>query len=303
MAEKSKAWDSYWANNNSTNSFEFDYSTSDGPYGIINAFWQKVFQQFAEPELVVDLGAGNGALANLFVQNRSQLNCHQWINIDSANAQNVIKHKQVQYKKDNIEALSLPDASVDHFISMFGLEYALFSKSLIQIKRCLKESGQFHFIMHHKDSVISLQSAITIEVFEDVLASGLLDKLAQYKEHSSLKRHLLTALNKQLHSKAAKYHDDVKLIGQNIYYILESTTEVATCIERLHDLTEDLALQVIRLQQQVSAANQVSTIKALLPSVGFSNYSLKELKFNDDILAWVLTGHKTFGQTENKNAQ
>lgn len=303
MAEKSKAWDSYWANNNSTNSFEFDYSTSDGPYGIINAFWQKVFQQFSETELVVDLAAGNGALANLFVQSRSQLNCHQWINIDSANAQNVIKHKQVQYKKDNIEELSLPDASVDHFISMFGLEYALFSKSLIQIKRCLKESGKFHFIMHHKDSVISLQSAITIEVFEDVLASGLLDNLAQYKEHSSLKRHLLTGLNKQLHSKAAKYHDDVKLIGQNIYYILESTSVVATCIERLQDLVEDLALQVTRLQQQLSAADQVTMIKAELPSAGFNNYSLKELKYNNDILAWVLIGHKTFIPTENRNVK
>jgi hypothetical protein len=197
----------------------------------------------------------------------------------------------------------LPDASVDHFISMFGLEYALFTKSFIQIKRCLKESGQFHFIMHHKDSVISLQSAITIEVFKDVLASGLLHELVQFTEHTSLKRHLLTGLNKQLRSKAAKYHDDVKLIGQNIYFILESTTHVATCIERLQDLTEDLELQVIRLQQQVSAAEQVTTIEALLPSVGFSNYSLKELKFNNEILAWVLTGHKTFIQPEKKKAQ
>lgn len=303
MAEKSKAWDSYWANNNTTNSFEFDYSTSDGPYGIINAFWKKIFQEFTETELVVDLGAGNGALANLFVQNRSQLNCLHWINIDSANAQNVIKHKQVQYKKDNIEELSLPDASVDHFISMFGLEYALFSKSFIQIKRCLKETGQFHFIMHHKDSVISLQSAITIAVFEDVLASGLLHNLVQFKEHSSLKSHLLTGLNKQLHTKAAKYHDDVKLIGQNIYYILESTTDVARCIAHLQDLAEDLALQVIRLQQQLSAADQASTINAQLQSAGFSCYSLKELKFNNDILAWVLTGHKILIESENKNAQ
>ena len=293
MAENTKAWDSYWANNNSTNSFEFDYSTTEGPYGLINSFWQRVFQQFAKSELVVDLGAGNGALANIFVQNRSQLNCHKWINIDSANAQTVIKHKQVEYKQDDIEALSLQDASVDHFISMFGLEYAQFSKSFVQIKRCLKDSGQFHFVMHHKDSVISLQSALTIQVFEDVLASNLLRKLAQYNDHTSLKRHLLAGLNKQLQSKAAKYHDDVKLIGQNIYFILESTTNVTKCVKRLQELTEDLQLQVIRLQQQLSAANQVTTIKELLPSLGFSNHSLKELKYNSDILAWVLTGNNT----------
>lgn len=293
MAENTKAWDNYWANNNSTNSFEFDYSTADGPYGVINAFWQQVFQQFAETHLIVDLGAGNGALAHLFVQDRSQLNCQKWINIDSANAQNVIKHKQVHYKQGNIEELSLPETSVDHFISMFGLEYAQFSKSLIQIKRCLKESGQFHFVMHHKDSVISLQSAVTIEVFEDVLASGLLNNLGQYKEHASLKRHLLTGLNKQLHSRTTKYHDDVKLIGQNIYFILESMPNVTKCVEGLQALAEDLQLQIIRLQQQLFAAKQVTTIKELLPSLGFSNYSLKELKYNTDILAWVLTGNKT----------
>lgn len=302
MAEKTKAWDSYWANNNSTNSFEFDYSATDGPYGSINNFWQEVFQKFTKNEIVADLGAGNGALANLFVQSRKQLNCQKWINIDSANTKAVIKHKQVHYKQDNIEELSLLDASIDHFISMFGLEYAHLTKSLIHIKRCLKEYGQFHFIMHHKDSVISSQSALTIEVFEGIIASGLLHNLGQLKDHTSLKRHLLTGLNKELHSRASKYHDDVKLIGENIYFILKSTTNIAVCIKHLQYLLEDLQLQIIRLQQQLSAADQVTTIKEQLQSYGFSKCSLKELKYNNDILAWVLIGSKNTSKPRNENA-
>jgi ubiquinone/menaquinone biosynthesis C-methylase UbiE len=292
MTESTQAWDSYWVSNNSTNSFEFDYATVEGPYAIVNKFWQQVFAQFNETHTIVDLGAGNGALANLFVQSRSQTNCLKWINIDSANAQAVVKDDKITYQQDNIEKLSLVDDSVNHFISMFGAEYAQLPNAFVHIQRCLTKKGQFTFVMHHKDSIISQQSRITAYVQERILASDLLQNLHLHTTFERLQHHLLSGLNKHIRNSEPKLHDDIKIIGQTVYFILKSNINVNDCIVGLKDLIQDTQLHMARLRQQLSAADQVANIEALLVSHGLFDFSLNELKYNDDILAWVVTGHK-----------
>ena len=98
MPLKTEVWDHYWETNSSMNSFAFDYSATEGPYARINEFWVRVFEQFTSSDTIVDLGAGNGALAHLFLQNKELQNIEKWINIDSANTSDIL----YQVKNDKL---------------------------------------------------------------------------------------------------------------------------------------------------------------------------------------------------------
>lgn len=284
------AWDTYWAENTSANSFAFDYSTQDGPYGVINRYWQDIFASFTPSQTIVDLGAGNGALASLFLQSRKIPNCEKWINIDSAKAVNLLKHKKVVYQQGNMNKLNLADNSVDHFVSMFGLEYADFAQSLPHIRRCLKQGGKFHFVLHHKNAVISKQSRITIDTYTEILSSNLLNQLSQHANKQALQQALLTDLHSLMASLEVTKHDDVKLVGQSIYGILQHTNNVAVAINQLTHLKQQMYWHSERLQQQLDAANKMDTIDLLLQKAKLSNYSLYQLEYQQSVLAWSLEG-------------
>jgi ubiquinone/menaquinone biosynthesis C-methylase UbiE len=284
------AWDTYWADNTSANSFAFDYSTQDGPYGVINRYWQDVFATFDESQVIVDLGAGNGALASLFVDSRKTLNCKQWLNIDSAKASKLLKRKKIKYLQDDMNQLQLKNNSVDHIISMFGLEYADFSQSLLQIKRCLRPYGRFHFVMHHKDAVISIQSRITIDAYKAILASNLLVDLSKHANKQSLQQALLTNLHSLMAGLSQEKHDDIKLVGQSIYGILQNTHDLATALDFLSGLKQQLVWHSERLQQQLDAANKLDDIEQYLQTAGITEYTLGKLNYESSVLAWCLEG-------------
>jgi ubiquinone/menaquinone biosynthesis C-methylase UbiE len=290
MSLKVQAWDAYWENNSSLNSFTFDYSSSDGPYRKVSQFWLDVFAKFTSSDTIVDLGAGNGALAHLFLQSQPHQHISKWINIDSATATNSLKRTDIVYQQDDMCHLSLPDSSVDHFVSMFGVEYADFSKVFPHLHRCIAVGGNFHFILHHEDSVISNQSRITINVIEQILASPLFRELAQFSNLETLKSHLLGNLNHQLNSVAKNAEDDVKIIGQRIYNIIQLPTDLNTKVEMISALKKDMYWHLERLQQQLLAAQQVNSIEKHLQKHNFMEYSLKSITHQSDILGWSLTG-------------
>lgn len=70
-----QAWNAYWQQHKTSNSFGCDYTENEGPYGVVNRHWLECFDTFDSSETVCDLGAGNGALAKLFIDSRKQLNC------------------------------------------------------------------------------------------------------------------------------------------------------------------------------------------------------------------------------------
>ena len=290
MSLKVQAWDAYWENNSSLNSFTFDYSSSDGPYRKVNEFWLNAFAKFTSSDTIVDLGAGNGALAHLFLQSQTHQHISKWINIDSAKAIDLIKHPVVVYQQDDMCKLSLPDDSVDHFVSMFGIEYADFSKVFPHLHRCIAVGGNFHFILHHENSVISNQSRVTINVIEQIFASRLFHELTKFSNLEKLKSHLLSNLNHQLNSVAKNAEDDVKIIGQRIYNIIQLPTDLNAKVEMISALKKDMYWHLERLQQQLLAAQQVNSIEKHLQKHNFMEYSLKSITYQSDILGWSLTG-------------
>ena len=292
MLLKTQAWEHYWESNSSMSSFAFDYSATEGPYAKINEFWVRAFEQFTSLDTVVDLGAGNGALLNLFLQSKGLQYIEKWLNIDSAKAVARIEHSTVTYQQDDMCELSLPDNSVNHFVSMFGLEYGDFAKTVPHLYRCLRLGGQFNFILHHPDSIVSKQSRVTISAIQNVLASNLLNNLTQFVSLGELKTHLLFGLNQTLQSVEVHALDDVKIIGKGIYNIIHSSKDLTNKVDMLLSLKKDMLLQVERLQQQLAGAKQVKSLSAFLHENAFDEYSLAPLSYENEILCWSLTGTK-----------
>ncbi|MFT4808124.1 MAG: ubiquinone/menaquinone biosynthesis C-methylase UbiE [Paraglaciecola sp.] len=292
MPLKTEVWDHYWETNSSMNSFAFDYSATEGPYARINEFWVRVFEQFTSSDTIVDLGAGNGALAHLFLQNKELQNIEKWINIDSANAVERVNHFAVTYQQDDMCKLNLVDNSVNHFVSMFGLEYGDFSKTVPQLYRCLRLGGQFHFILHHEDSIVSKQSRVTINVIEKVLASNMLNNLEKFVSFEELKTYLLKDLNQILQSVEEHALDDVKIIGKAIYNIIQCQRDLNSKVNMLLYLKKDMHRQIVRLKQQLSGASQVKMLATFLYENSLNNYSLTPISYENEILGWTLTGSK-----------
>ncbi|WP_297819786.1 class I SAM-dependent methyltransferase [uncultured Paraglaciecola sp.] len=292
MPLKTEAWEHYWESNATLNSFAFDYSANEGPYKIINEFWVRAFEEFTSSDTIVDLGAGNGALMHLFLQRKGLQNIEKWLNIDSAKAVARIEHSTVIYQQDDMCKLSLSDNSVNQFVSMFGLEYGDFAKTIPHLYRCLRLGGKFHIILHHQDSIVSKQSQLTINVMKKVLASNLLNNLTHFVSIDRLKTHLLSGLNQTLQSVEGHAIDDVKIIGKGIYNIIQSSNDLSIKVDMLLSLKKDMLWQVERLQQQLAGAQQVNLLSTFLHDNGFNEFCMSPLSYDNEILCWSLTGIK-----------
>jgi len=292
MPLKTEAWEHYWESNATLNSFAFDYSANEGPYKIINEFWVRAFEEFTSSDTIVDLGAGNGALMHLFLQRKGLQNIEKWLNIDSAKAVARIEHSTVIYQQDDMCKLSLSDNSVNQFVSMFGLEYGDFAKTIPHLYRCLRLGGKFHIILHHQDSIVSKQSQLTINVMKKVLASNLLNNLTHFVSIDRLKTHLLSGLNQTLQSVEGHAIDDVKIIGKGIYNIIQSSNDLSIKVDMLLSLKKDMLWQVERLQQKLAGAQQVNLLSTFLHDNGFNEFCMSPLSYDNEILCWSLTGIK-----------
>ena len=89
------AWNAYWQEHQTSNSFGCDYSENEGPYGVVNRYWLECFDAFEPRQVICDLGAGNGALAKLFIDSRDELNCKRWLSTDIATTRLAFTHKRV----------------------------------------------------------------------------------------------------------------------------------------------------------------------------------------------------------------
>ena len=289
-----QAWDAYWADPTTTNSFAFDYTETEGPYGTLNQFWLDVFAAFKDTDIIVDLAAGNGALATLFTQSRTELNCAAWVNIDSATAKPEQLHDKITCAQQNIEQLELADTSVDHFVSMYGFEYSDITKSFSQIVRCLKPQGRFAIFMHHPDAIITKQSKVSITAFNQVLNDPFWQSIHTCERLSfpELKNRLLQNLNLHLQSVATEGQDDIKLIGQNIFYLLQSNYNVGWCVAQLQKLRQGILLQVERLTQQIAAAETASRLTQDIALDNQVAWQITTLDFQGSTLGYCFTGSK-----------
>jgi ubiquinone/menaquinone biosynthesis C-methylase UbiE len=286
-----QAWDQYWQEHDTSNSFACDYTENEGPYGVVNRFWLKCFEGITPSDVVMDFGCGNGALAKLYIDSRPEPECQHWHSVDLASVNVATLHPSFSFIQADMTALPFADSSVDVCLSMFGLEYANLADVFREITRLQARGPRLYAMLHHTDSIITQQSKVTHHVSKQMLTSPLFTNLDQYLglSHQQLGQQLLQRLQTHLHAANPVEADEVKLIGQAIFQVLQSTHVVAECVTLLSQLVTQMQAQLTRLEQQVLAAQQASSLPQVLESLNLTCYKCSVLQYHNDIIGWTVT--------------
>jgi ubiquinone/menaquinone biosynthesis C-methylase UbiE len=181
-------WDSFWSTTKSLNSFA-EGEHSQGYIGGIADFWQVEFSGFPKSASILDLATGNGGLAVLAQQYDSNFNisASDSASIDplsrfSSSSKNYQLLKKISFFSNmNSESLTFLQDQFDRVISQFGFEYAKPELALSEINRVLKYNGEFIALVHHRDSLISIDCRIGLAIL-----NKMNDLLSQLQEFGSL---------------------------------------------------------------------------------------------------------------------
>lgn len=288
-------WDAYWQSHHTANSFGCDYTENEGPYGTVNQYWANVYASMDTSDVVVDLGAGNGALAKLALDSLGAMPCQSWVSTDLAKVNPGFSHADVAFMQVDAEAMPFENRSIDFFVSMFGIEYADLSKVFVEIERCLTMHGRFDFVIHHSESVISQQSHLTLKVTSRLLKSQSWQNL-QLNEalpFPQLKSTLLSLLNELMaQAKNQNEREEVQLIGHSIYSLCQSVQTSPAVVQGLVLIQSQLEAQTVRLQQQLVASKQSDKLLQLLENSPLSCYKVTTLTYANEILGWSVVGKK-----------
>lgn len=291
-----QAWQTYWQRHPTANSFLYNYESADGPYRVISDYWAKKFAKFVVNDHVLDVGAGNGALSHLYLNQFPKPLITKWHNIDLANIEFNVPHACVEHIQGDMHSLPLLDTSINQALSMFGIEYGDLNKSMLEVSRVLVPDGQFHCLLHHPDSIISRQSQITVNISEKILRIDFISNPESLLDlsYEEIKKHCLKRLNMCLHSVDRNLQDDVKLVGKNVYKILHVNSSVDVICNCFQQLNNEITAQLIRLTNQLDAANQVKAFfdTDCQKKIIFKNQSVKLLKFNNNIIGYTFSGVK-----------
>jgi ubiquinone/menaquinone biosynthesis C-methylase UbiE len=289
-----QAWDQYWQDHHASNSFGCDYTENTGPYGTVNRFWLDCFATLKATDIVMDVGCGNGALAKLFLDSQVQSACQLWHSVDLAKVKFAFDHPAFSFTQADMTALPFADNSVDVCVSMFGLEYANLVDVFSELTRVQTSQQRLYAMLHHSDSVITRQSKVTHRVSEQMLSGSLFADLGVYAalNHQQLGQQLLQRLQTHLHAAEPIEVDEVKLIGQAIFQILQSSSDSGECVTRLSQLVTQMQAQQTRLEQQILAAEQAEQLPQVLECLNLTCYKYDVLQYHNDIIGWIVTPSK-----------
>lgn len=176
--DKSQAWADFWRSGSLTS---FGDKFAKGYEGELREHWLGVFRELPANAVVVDFGAGNGALeeiAHAFSRaEKNPLVMHafdlapslpaRFESRDDADGWKLHWHAGARNEETGLDA-----ESVDLVIGNYAFEYGDDEASVAETMRILKPGGKACFLMHHADSNIITGAQVEMAVLDKVLGKG-----------------------------------------------------------------------------------------------------------------------------------
>lgn len=228
----SEQWSKYWEKGRLTTfvgRFDNNYD------GDVMAFWHLILRKFPTGSKIVDLAAGNGALAILAASYGSknkkdfQITAIDYARVDPSR----LNHKeidsnilrQIDFKSNTrIESTGCESGFFDCAISQFGFEYGNCEESVTEVSRILKkEKATFCVMVHKQGSVVHKQSQ-----------EGLnhANACEQSKLHSTLRKMLIRIdnlkkkdKNPEKDKKAEELRDQTNQITESLHKIMANALD------------------------------------------------------------------------------
>lgn len=175
-AKRRQAWTRYWA----LGPLHSLGTTFAGSYAdSIGTFWQREFLGCAPGSRILDIGCGNGPLADILLKLHPDAG-PAICGVDLANPAPRWWAKLPAAQRDRIEfrggvaaeSLPFPDASFTAVVSQFGIEYSDLKRSLPEVLRVLQPGGRVAFITHHADSLPVIVSRHELRHLDFLEAEG-----------------------------------------------------------------------------------------------------------------------------------
>ena len=176
-------WTTYWRDGVETS---FGSQSPAWYERSVVSFWRDRFRELADGSSVLDVAAGNGAVARLAVEaGKDQGNALSVTATDKAELSPALEKDPLLagidfHSRMPAERLDLQKESFDLVCSQFGIEYSSPDKALPEIFQVLKPGGDFIILAHNNDSMICANSREEMQQYREVLKSrGYFEKLRQ----------------------------------------------------------------------------------------------------------------------------
>lgn len=167
-------WSDYWRSGRTD---VMTVQTAAGPVAFdTGPIWGTWFQSFDTGAHLLDLATGNGQVAGYASGAATAsgktfaITGVDYADVEAAGARLTADCRLLGGVA--LEKLPFPAASFDGASSQFGIEYADTRPALQELARVLKPGGRALMLIHHSDSVITLQTAEQIAAYDAVLGKS-----------------------------------------------------------------------------------------------------------------------------------
>lgn len=181
VSREIRAWDNYWKRGEINSCISGENSEYQNE---VNQFWQEFFADFDNDICLLDIGTGNGLLPVLAVDVANEKN-FSWevhgVDLADIDPEKYVRACTEELSQINFqgriaaEALPFEDRYFDGVTSQYAIEYGTLSKSIPEISRVLKKSGQFCAVLHARDSIVVQQNIENMTEADFLLGNTIFD--------------------------------------------------------------------------------------------------------------------------------
>lgn len=290
-------WNAYWRDGR----VAACRSDDEGLYqGAIAEYWQAVFARQQAGANILDMATGNGALAEIALQ-QAQRHPHPeagnaryaFFGVDQANiappiAENADQqHCQLHfYAQTSNESLPFAAAMFDQVTAQYGVEYGDLDLTLREICRVLKPGGQLNWVCHWQPGTVVQQAIREVEdiaYFQSLKLDECMQALVHLQirdgqfipnsHHSTAQSReritLQAALNQAFERLRVRGHtkqSNLNMFLQNLAHLYQFREQQAPAmvLAKLAECGQQLEFHRLRLQAMADAALTPTRRDALL---------------------------------------